>query len=50
LAWRTGRPDQAAAQFQRAVALRNTVKRPMSPRERMRYEALGDSLNSCETR
>jgi hypothetical protein len=46
LAWRTGRPDQAAAQFQSAVALRSTVKRPMSPRERMRYEALDNSLNS----
>ncbi len=47
LAWRTGRPGEAATRYQRAQSLRSTVKRPMSPRERARYEALGSSLNSC---
>lgn len=47
LAWRTGRHGEAAMRFQRAQSLRSTVKRPLSPRERARYEALGDSLNSC---
>ena len=40
LARRMGRPDEAAAQFQRAQSLRTTVKRPLSPRERARYDAL----------
>ena len=40
LAWRVGRPGEAATQFQRAQSLRSTVKRPMSPRERARYDAL----------
>jgi Flp pilus assembly protein TadD len=40
LAWRTGRPGEAVTRFQRAQSLRLTVKRPMSPRERARYEAL----------
>jgi tetratricopeptide (TPR) repeat protein len=45
LAWRTGRPDQAAAQFQRAVALRSTVKRPLAPREQARYDALDSRIS-----
>ncbi|HSN75115.1 MAG TPA: tetratricopeptide repeat protein [Anaerolineae bacterium] len=40
LAWRTGRPGEAATRLQRAQSLRATVKRPMSPRERARYDAL----------
>jgi predicted ATPase/transcriptional regulator with XRE-family HTH domain len=40
LAWRMGRPGEAATHFQRAQSLRSTVKRPMSPRERARAEAL----------
>jgi predicted ATPase/transcriptional regulator with XRE-family HTH domain len=44
LAWRTGRPGEAATRFQRAQSLRSTVKRPMSPRERARYEALSRVL------
>jgi ATP/maltotriose-dependent transcriptional regulator MalT len=40
LAWRMGRPGEAATWLQRAQSLRSTVKRPMSPRERARYEAL----------
>lgn len=44
LAWRTGRPGEAATRFQRAQSLRSTVKRPLSPRERARYEALDRRL------
>ncbi len=44
LAWHMGRSAEAAALFQRAAALRNTVKRPMSPRERARYQALDRRL------
>jgi non-specific serine/threonine protein kinase len=40
LAWRMGLRAEAAAQLQRAQSLRATVKRPMSPRERARYDAL----------
>jgi predicted ATPase/transcriptional regulator with XRE-family HTH domain len=44
LAWRMGRPDEGATRYQRAQALRATVKRPLSPRERARYAALDRRL------
>jgi hypothetical protein len=44
LAWKMGRRSDAAAQFERALALRRTAKRPLPPREQARYAALTAAL------
>lgn len=49
LAWRGGQLDEAAAQFRRAQALRQTVKRPLTPREQARYAALARVLSASST-
>lgn len=44
LAWKTGRPEEAATCLQRAVALRSTVKRAVSPREQASFDRLTAAL------
>ena len=40
IAWRSGQRGRAVAQFQAALTLRHTSRRPMLPRESARYAAL----------
>jgi hypothetical protein len=44
LACKMGEPDAAFEQFYQAHALRQTVKRPLTPREQARYQALSLAL------
>ena len=44
LAWKMGRRSDAAAQFERAFALRQTAKRPLPPREQDRFTAFSQAL------
>jgi predicted ATPase/Tfp pilus assembly protein PilF len=49
LACKMGECDAAATQFQQARALRQTVKRPLTPREQARYAALEQVLSGPAT-
>jgi len=46
LACKMGAYTAASAHFQQTCALRQTVKRPLSPREQARYAALEQALSS----
>jgi predicted ATPase/transcriptional regulator with XRE-family HTH domain len=43
VACKMGEYDQAAAQFKRAYALRQTIKRPLTPREQTRYQSVAQA-------
>jgi hypothetical protein len=45
LAYKMGEYDSAAVQFTRAYTLRQTVKRPFTPREQTRYDAFLQTLS-----
>ncbi len=44
LAWKVGLFSDSAAHFERAFTLRQTAKRPLPPREQVRYAVLAEAL------
>ncbi len=45
VACKIGEYEQAAAQFKHAYALRQTIKRPLTPREQIRYQAVAQACS-----
>ncbi|NJN55720.1 MAG: tetratricopeptide repeat protein [Anaerolineae bacterium] len=46
LAWKMGDGETAVSTFNRAYSLRQTIKRPLTPREQAQYQELADTITT----